>query len=252
MFAELKMKLDCSELSYKMSSNLHGFIMETISSEYAEYLHQLQVNPFSQCLIKENNAMIWYIRTYTDEAYNEIVVPLLKVERFCIKRGKVEIIVKEKQMKTEQVETIMDEFYHVQANRYIEISFQTPTAFKSNGKYVFYPDLRLIFNSLMKRYHVIDPNMSMQDEDTLMQLIDNCEIVRYRLNTIPFSLEGVNITGFQGTICIRMKGTDTMARFVKLLFRIGEYIGVGIKTSLGMGAIKIKEMRGEGCDRSRN
>lgn len=251
MFAELKMKLECDGLNYKMSSNLHGFIMETISTEYAGYLHQLQVNPFSQCLIKEKDAMIWCIKTYTDEAYNEIILPLLKVERFFIKE-KLEIIVKEKQIKTEQIETIMDEFYHGQANHYIEIAFQTPTAFKSNGKYVFYPDLRLIFNSLMRRYQVIDPNMSMQDEETLEQLTESCEIVRYRLHTIPFPLEGVHITGFQGSVCIRMKGTDTMARFVKLLFRIGEYIGVGIKTSLGMGAIKIKEMRGDGCDRTRN
>ena len=40
-------------------------------------------------------------------------------------------------------------------------------------------------------------------------------------------------------ITIKLHGTDTMANFVNMLFEFGEYSGVGIKTSLGMGYMKI-------------
>lgn len=251
MFAELRIKLECKGLDYRMSSNLHGVIMETIRTEYAEYLHQLQTNPFSQCLVREAGDMVWYIRTFNEEAYQEIIVPISKVEKFTLKKGTMNVSVREREIRTEKIENMMEEFYQANSGRYIEITFQTPTAFKSNGKYIFYPDLTLIFNSLMKRYSAVDSNMSMKDEETLNQLVNSSEIVRYKIRTVPFPMEGVTITGFQGDVCIKIKGGSTMAAFAKLLFRLGEYLGVGIKTGLGMGSIKIKE-RGDESDRSRN
>jgi CRISPR-associated endoribonuclease Cas6 len=95
----------------------------------------------------------------------------------------------------------------------------------------------------MNKYSAIDSKMDMRDEETLDQLSQNSEIVRYRLRSAPFPLEGVNITGFQGDIRIRIKGTDTMSRFAKMLFSFGEFSGVGIKTSLGMGALNLHERR---------
>lgn len=54
-------------------------------------------------------------------------------------------------------------------------------------------------------------------------------------------MEGIKIPSFIGEIGIRINGTDTMARYVKLLARFGEYSGVGIKTAMGMGAFRIKQ-----------
>ena len=35
-----------------------------------------------------------------------------------------------------------------------------------------------------------------------------------------------------------MKGSETIARYIRLLFHFGEFSGVGIKTGMGMGAIR--------------
>lgn len=86
---------------------------------------------------------------------------------------------------------------------------------------------------------VITPkHKGMYDEDTLEELVTQSEIVRYRLQTIPFPLEKTNITGFIGNICIHIKGPETMARYVRMLAKFGEFSGVGIKTGMGMGAMK--------------
>ena len=77
----------------------------------------------------------------------------------------------------------------------------------------------------------------MVDEETLEELCKSSEIVKYRLQTIPFPLEKINITGFVGKIGIKIKGSETLARYIRLLFRFGEFTGVGIKTGIGMGGI---------------
>lgn len=78
----------------------------------------------------------------------------------------------------------------------------------------------------------------MEDKETLEELCNSSEIVKYRLQTIPFPLEKINVTGFVGKIGIKIKGSETIARYIRLLLRFGEYSGVGIKTGIGMGAIK--------------
>ncbi len=54
-------------------------------------------------------------------------------------------------------------------------------------------------------------------------------------------MEGIRLTGFMGTIRIQIKGSDTIARYIRLLLRFGKFSGVGIKTGMGMGAIKMLE-----------
>jgi CRISPR-associated endoribonuclease Cas6 len=60
-------------------------------------------------------------------------------------------------------------------------------------------------------------------------------------------MEGVKIPSFVGKITFRMHGAQTMTNLAQMLFRFGEYSGIGIKTALGMGAVKMlseEEMRG--------
>lgn len=239
MYAELKMELEGEELNYKQSSNLQGVIMENIDEKYAEYLHHCNLNPYSQCIFKKEEKTIWKICTVTDEAYEKIIMPMSKIADFTIKNKKNTVYITKKEIKIKETSELLKEFYETSGKKFIEITFQTPTAFKQNGKYIFYPNLHLLYQSLMNKYSASSEIMEMMDEETLLQLEDNSEIVRYRLQSIPFPMEGINIPGFIGNIRIRFRGTNTMMRYIRLLLRFGEYSGVGIKTAMGMGAIRI-------------
>lgn len=241
MLAELKLKLESEELSYRQSSNLQGLMMEHVEKEYAAFLHENRLNPYSQCLMQEGNDKIWYVHTMNEEAYEKILLPLSRLQRFTLKDGKIKCMVQETQLQTIPDETLMKEFYHVRGERYIDLAFLSPAAFKQNGKYVFYPDLSLIYGSLMRKYSASSGQLDMMDEDTLMQLVNQSEIVRYHLKTALFPMEGIRLTGFMGTIRIQIKGSDTIARYIRLLLRFGKFSGVGIKTGMGMGAIKMLE-----------
>ena len=51
-------------------------------------------------------------------------------------------------------------------------------------------------------------------------------------------MEGITIPAYKGNITVKMKGNDTISRYARLLFSFGEYSGVGIKSAIGMGAMK--------------
>lgn len=238
MYTQLKLELEEDEIDFKKSSNLQGVLMENIDTEYAGILHGNHLNPYSQCLIRENGKNIWCIQTLTDEAFERIIQPVSELQTIIFRKSGKTVRVGRKQIIQSDEKALLDEFYDVACPKYLGIQLMTPTAFKQNGKYVIYPDLRLIYGSLMRKYSAVSGGLDMIDEELLEQLVTHSEIVRYRLQTVGFPMERTKITGFTGNLCIRLYGPETLARYVRLLIRFGEFSGVGIKTGMGMGAMR--------------
>lgn len=244
MLAELKIKLegDSKELNCYHSSNLQGVLMEHIKSEYASLLHHQKINPYSQFL-NYDKGYCWIIHTMTEEAYKEIILPILSPDftSFDIKKKDIHVEIKDKELKILPKRSLLEEFYSSDSREpFYTFEFRTPTAFKQNGRYVNYPDIRLLFQSLMNKYS-INSDMDMFDNETLEQLTKCISLSRYHLHSTFFPLEGIKIPAFMGHMTIHIHGSKTMENYVKLLLRFGEYSGIGIKTAMGMGAIRIKE-----------
>lgn len=244
MLAELRMKLesDKPELGYYQSSNMQGVLMERLENEYAERLHEQGLKPYSQYLWGGEEKE-WIVHTFTQDAYQNIMVPLLdgRFTEFVIEKKEIPVKIREKALKTANMQDLLGEFYSGKCNRYLNLEFLTPTSFKSDGRYVIMPDARYIYQSLMNKYSAASSEMDMYDEETLEQLVDSSRIVGYKLRSTFFPLEGVKIPSFKGEMSIKVGGTETMAKYARLLARFGEYSGVGIKTAMGMGGLKIKE-----------
>lgn len=260
MLAELTLQLKSEEgdLSCYQSSNLQGVLMSSIDSDYAATLHQQGLNPYSLCLLKSDEGTPeWHIRTLTDDAYTQIILPLMEkdFDHFTIEKKGMEVKITQKTLRTLDNKALLDEFYSERYERYIPLIFRTPAAFKVNGRYWTMPDIRLIFQSLMNKYSASSDTMEMHDEETLNEIMQNCSIGKYHLHSTSFPMESVWIPAFAGNMVIRIDGSPTMAKYARLLCRFGEFSGVGIKTGMGMGAIQIdkserKEGRDEKHDRS--
>ena len=243
MLAKLIMRLECEEeLSYQMASLFHGALMELLPADYAEALHQSTLHPYTQHLEYLEGKWCWVVSCLNEQAVNVIIHDTLeKLKAIEIKKRNLIIIVTQKEYKEIRHRNLMDRFYEGKSSRYIQVHFVTPTAFKQQGKYSFYPDLRCIYQSLMNKYDSVLDEESMVDEETLEQLCEHSEIIRYDLKSVYFHLEGTRIPSFIGKITIKLTGTQTMANFAGLLFEFGTYSGVGIKTALGMGNIRVLE-----------
>lgn len=243
MLAELKMKLegDSKEFGYYQSSNLQGVLMEQLDPEYVGRLHQPGINPYSQFLYYDKGYS-WTVHTLTEEAYEKIILPLMSPDfsSFEIKKKHIKVRIVEKSLKTLPKRALLDEFYDSGNGPFLSVEFLSPTAFKQNGNYVNYPDFRLFFQSLMNKYSA-SSEMEMFDSETLEQLTAHAALARYQLHSALFPLEGVKIPAFMGRMTIHIYGSRTIANYARLLVRFGEYSGVGIKTGMGMGAIRIRE-----------
>ncbi len=246
MLAKLDMKLSAKvdEISFQMASTFHGALMDLLPEDYATELHISKRRPYTQHIERQGDEWHWVVTALNEDTakrmINEVLMPLSELN---VKKHQLTLQITGKSYQEITDKELAHAFYQEQANKYITIMFVTPTAFKSNGRYVNYPDIRMIFSNIMNSYDAARMDETMYDEDTLEQLVERTVLSRYDLHSTVFSLEGVRIPAFMGRITLKMTGSQTMTNFANMLFTYSSYSGIGIKTALGMGAIRILEER---------
>ena len=250
MLSKLTMKLECEErLSYQWGPLFDGALMELLDSEYVDELHRSQLHPYAQHIEFREGEWYWVVNCLNEETATRIIRDtLLGINAVHIKSKDICVPIVGKEYRELQQKELLRVFYESGSSRYIRVHFITPTAFKQRGNYLFYPDIRCMYQSLMNKYDAAVREESMVDEDTLEQLCDNSSIICYDIKSAGISMGWVSIASFIGKITLKLSGTQTMADFANLLFDFGEYAGIGIKASLGMGAFKRLEggRRGDG------
>ncbi len=248
MLAELRLELKSEgTVGYLQSSLFHGVLMESIDKDYAEVIHATGLHPYSQ-FVSGKNGLIWTIRTLNKDAYKGIIEPLLSPDfsGFDLRSKETHIDIVSKKISSRSYDDLMKTFVSDTTDRYVKVEFESPTAFKSDAKYVFLPDTRLLFGSLMRKYTASSNNTDMSDEDTLNYIAEHSSVSDFKIRSTRFPLEGIKIPSYMGEITIKFSGTDTMARYGKMLLEFGEYSGVGIKCGMGMGAIKLIKGQADG------
>ncbi len=246
MLARLSMLLDAKDLDYRKSSLLHGALMERLDTNYASFLHQQQMHPYSQHICKTADGIVWHIQTLNKDAFENIIQPCRNgADYFELKHSGEKINIISQSLEIKEKKELLADFYNEQAERSFSIEMITPTSFKQNGRYFILPDVRLLCQNLMQRYSVTSGNVDMIDSEAMEQIVENTFVSRHRIKSVLFPLEGHSVPGFCGNVTLRCQGTETMTRYLRLLLRFGEYAGIGIKTAVGMGAMRIRRDKGD-------
>ena len=65
-------------------------------------------------------------------------------------------------------------------------------------------------------------------------------IVSYKLHSqyFPHVTKDHKIPAFVGSVVLKCHGPQPMIGLVRMLLKFGEYAGIGIKTSMGMGGVR--------------
>lgn len=228
-------------ISYHSSSLFQGVIMEQVSTEYAEKMHFSEIRPYSQYLRFEKEKILWTICTVKEEAYQEIILPLMKNEfsEVYLRHNQQRLPIKSKRIEKESMDELLSRTFFGECRRFVEIQFITPCAFKTQGNYMFYPTVRHIFQSLTHKFDAGAHDFTVYTPELLMDLENNVSIIAYQLRSTNFQLEGVKIPSFIGKITLRIQGPSQLVNLVHMLISYGEYCGVGIKSAIGMGAITL-------------
>jgi len=252
MLAKLILVLGCKsekQINTNMASVFQGMLMELLDTETGTWLHSQQRHPYSQYIYYEGQTVYWTISTLTETAYESILVPLLNDElrsMYC-EYHQLEFDILEKKIIKEDSNTFLYDNYFKDYAKGFTIEFLTPTAFKSGGRYMNYPSVKWIFQSLMQKYDVNGQENQIFDEETLQKIEEDVVVTQYHLKSTTFHLEGMKIPSFKGKIQIYVKSNQSVVNLVNFLLRYGEYSGVGIKSAIGMGAIRVhsRERNGE-------
>lgn len=219
--------------------------MQTIEPEYASALHHSGFNPYRQYCTADGPTLRWVVTALTDEAADKVILPLEDPALDCVtlKAPGMSMPVTEKIREEADIDALVREFYQAPAPERATLFFLTPTAFKKGGNYINYPDPRLVFQSLQMRYSELVDGDPEPDDDLIEELASHARVSSYNLKSTVFPLGKAKVASFQGRMTLQLTGPASLASFANLLVRFGGYSGVGIKTSMGMGAIRVGEPR---------
>jgi CRISPR-associated endoribonuclease Cas6 len=236
---------------------LQSVLMGAIEPEYAERLHSMTLNPYSQyCIADVAGNPIWIINALNEEAAKQIIEPLSDVKEFWINKLGIKFTVKQSKITVLGLKELT-ELIHGCNQEKLTLKFLTPTAFKSGGSYQFMPSPRLVFQNLLMRYCQLYDGSSEVDSETLSYIEQHVRITSYNLRSSYFHLGGVSsggigsksgvkdlkIPAFVGSVIMSINVPQSLTGLINMLCRFAEFGGVGIKTSMGMGGAVLVEYR---------
>lgn len=233
--------MDRFRQSRSLGPNLQGVLMEHIDKEYASVLHQLPFNPYSQHCMWEGNELVWRVNALTHEAAASVIDPIRKLEKVTVRGAGTTFEVAKTSLETLSLKSLLGGINEPGEDK-VSVRFVTPTSFKSRGSYVIMPSVRLMLQNLLMHYgQVYDSNKEGYSE-TIEYVDQYVRILSYNLRSCYFG----NVAGgqrripaFVGTMTLGLRGAEMTAGLVRMLLRFGEFAGVGIKTSMGMGGFRI-------------
>ena len=240
MLAQINMELESKELNINMASLFHGYLMENIDSAYAEYFHYNTTNPFTSCIFKDTkeDKFFWRVTTFSQKAYDMLMSYFSKgiPEKIYLKNKDLEINVKSFSIQKKSYEDLF-----LEATERKRIRLISPTSFKSDGITHIFPNISTLISGVIAKINQHSETAELEDKKIVNELLEKVYIKDYNLRTKIFHLESIKIKGFIGTMDLAIKGEDrTLINILNFLILMSEYTGLGIKTSLGMGGVKVE------------
>ena len=104
---------------------------------------------------------------------------------------------------------------------------------------MLFPSAELIIKSLIAKWNAACSEFAIDDDELLKLLLSGVSIAGYSLSSRDFRMKNQRISAFVGSIMLRAKLSEPLFRLYSTLLAFGGYSGVGIKTALGMGGVKI-------------
>lgn len=243
MITKIKIELDIPnqiQVRY-MGSVLHGVLMEYLPNDVAEQLHHnFAYSPLKQRIYLEDNKSIWEIVSMSEELSKTLIYVFSTENNFYLKHYQESIKLKQFNVEKFSINEMMSSYLGEESlTKFIKIKILTPMSFKSNQRYMVFPDMKKFFRSIMVQCDAFFNEYDMYDRETLEFLSENVFIVDYRMKSSRFNLERVKIPSFLGEFTIKVNGPTPFLQLIHFLLEFGELSGVGIKTSLGMGKYSV-------------
>lgn len=220
------------------SYRLYSWLMEQLPPDLADRLHEDGSHAITQNLRfeKETRQNIWTVNLLKAETLETVRTVLQNVHSIPLHEDTLRV----SPLGAARTVTAEDLLAagRESTSRYAVLNFVSPCAFKQAGHYTIFPQEELIFNSLVARWNETFPTYALTDEEALQFMRQGLRIVDYTLYSTRFKLKGMWIPAFMGDITLKAGLALPLTEIWNTLLAFAPYSGIGIKTTLGMGAAK--------------
>jgi CRISPR-associated endoribonuclease Cas6 len=134
----------------------------------------------------------------------------------------------------------------------ITLHFASPSAF-SLGKrnFALFPDPVFVWDSLVRSWNRYAPMVLHMDRPAIREFVTEKVVVSdYDLHTARVIFREYAQKGFEGTCQYQIKAEDGYAAQLATLASFARYAGVGSKTTMGMGQVRVREMEAHPAERN--
>lgn len=242
MLSRLQIRFEKPEglkIHHSIASKFHGMIMDNVESDVADYLHKPVLKPFSQSVLFEKKRIFWEICGVNEYAYENILIPLSKKNIFQLNALPEELRVESQSMEWMTNDQFFSRTFQEKNSRRIRLNFLSATAFRSQESYVFTPRLDLILQSIVNKYDTF-MEQSISNDESFQQILDNLAVNFYDLRSVKYKIAEIYVPGFIGKVEYYVRGPQQLVNLVNYMFQFASFSGIGIKTSLGMGNVKVE------------
>ena len=223
---------------------MYAALLEAMGGEGAERLHNAADCSVSQYVVKlEGRAESLWTVNLIGAAAIELASPVIesmKSAELRTRGTKLGVEVVSRQDAANLNDSLQIPGGDMDCGRFL-LRFVSPCGFRTNGEYAIFPSVSLILGSLRQRWDAVFPFSPLNDEEALAALEAGVKITGYHLRGASFKLKGVSIPAFSGVATMNARLSPPMLRLLRALLSFGTFCGVGIKTTLGMGGLEVKE-----------
>lgn len=233
----LKPEQKCA-IKAEWAYRFYAAMLSETSEDFREYVHRDDcVTPISQFLIVHGEKCLWTVNLLGKFAEQELTPIIEEKQWYMLDDGMSFQVEKESCKKIEQFEDLI-----LPEKEKCRLEFCTPTAFRSQKRYMNIPIVPLIMQSLFRQWNAYFPDCQIEDEDGygMDEIASRIVCYHFRLQDQYYHVKGQTIPGFTGYMELQNHNRGFHKELASALLQFAEYSGIGIKTTLGMGGVKYK------------
>lgn len=225
--------------------SLHGVLYAQFSPAIATKWHQSPVSPFAMFVNRKMGGWCWEVKGMVPEIIEELDRILLDEQganiRLHLSRS-TPLLIDNVQTHILSLQDLAETLSDAECPSRVRIHFCSVTSFKVKGQYQLFPDVRLIFQSLMMKYRWLTEGEYEANEQQLKAIVDAVRMTAYQIQSRSMDVHQAGISGFVGTVDVSINPKSPVRHYIYLLLKFAEFSGVGIKNALGMGHCRIEKL----------
>lgn len=218
---------------------LYSALLELAPEDFSNLAHRDAITPVSQHLTTDANGILhWTINLLGNRSETALSGVLEDVEHFEMDRGKRISVLDRKRREVRDVDGLF--LLAERGGSVHRLQICTAAAFKSQGRYLNLPSVRLIIQSLINKWNGCILDCPIEDEDGagLEALVAGLRCSNFNIHDRVYYLKGNSIPGFVGSITLENQMVGFHRLLADSLLQFSAYSGIGIKTTLGMGGVE--------------